>query len=196
MSRPVVVVLYENHRDQARNFGLHELVLACVQDRLGERAGTRFALREAVPGIPRNGNAKLQKSCQRDLPRIARGGARVVAVFDDDRVRRLLGLPADAPGAEVVRHLKGECPLPEALSVVLLRRNLETVLRAAGRCAQVDGAFLAEALGKNLEARDAILNRVAWSDPPAVRACILAEVPDLAQLVELICDALVAAAVG
>lgn len=167
MRRLAAVVLYENHRDQAKNFGLHELVLSCIHDRLGEHAGSRYELREIIVGIPRHGNAKLRKSCQKDLTRIARGGEQVVAVYDDDRVRRLLGLPADVPGADVVQKLKDECPLPEVLTVILLRRNLETVLRAAGRCARIDDESLQEALGKNLEARDAILNRVAWLFRPS-----------------------------
>ena len=77
------------------------------------------------------------------------------------------------------------------MKVILLQRNMETVLEAARDC---DPALpkerLEKALKKDLNARDAILNRIAWGMSKAIRDCIKARVPALEELRNLILSAL------
>lgn len=66
--------------------------------------------------------------------------------------------------------------------VVLLVRNAESVVRAAGDCGTgLAPELLARALAKKLNERDIVLKRVA-DGPRPVRDCVAKRVPSLAEL--------------
>lgn len=147
----VVIILYEDQRGPTKEFGLHNLVTACVADHLG-RTFQEHAFRQLLDGRPMKGIDKVPRSCRSEVPRIAPRGQTVFVLVDDDEVRRHLhgeGIAANAPAADVVQAIKARSSAPDQLEVVLLERNMETVLEAAGECDKsLNQAMLADALGK------------------------------------------------
>ena len=197
--RDRITILYEDQRGPTRGFGLHALVKACVLDRIGRinrigRAGDdRRAIEEALADHrPMKGVEKVLAACRDDIEDIACDGRSVIAVFDDDAIRRCLKLPAGAPAARVEQHIRKGCKAPDALTIVLLQRNAESVLQAIRDCAPgLDAARLDRAIRqKDLLARDAVFAAVSRDAMRPTRDCILARVPSLEALVRVLCDKL------
>lgn len=180
-----VTVLYEDKliRGPVTGFGPHALVLACVHDQIG--GDLWGGLARAIEGQPKGGNSALLKACHRD--RLSRFTSPVIAVFDDDQVRPLLQLPQDATKEVVVEQIRERCQLLDTPSfhVILLVRNLESILEAARDCGAVGD--INEALSKNRGARDRVLTNIAYDPLKAdLRACIQDKSPSLKSLVDLI----------
>lgn len=174
----LAVVLYEDQRGPRAGFGPHELVLACVSDRIGV---SRRPLREHVfPGFPKKGNAKLLAACRDDAADLADRHRHVVAVFDDDAVRSLVGLPSGARRRDVATAVLRRSGAPRAMTVLLLGRRMEDVVSAAQ-----------EAMGethpaaKRIGERDDVLGRAVAADV-RVRERILERVPAVRCLVDLL----------
>lgn len=182
--RILVTILYEDSRVGSRGFGLHSLVLGCVADALSKDP---FALGRVIKGIPKGGDAQLLRACRADTPHMH--GLTVIAVFDEDGIRRLLRLPTTAAAAEVRGAIQQGCSDPARLSIVLLQPNLEAVLRAAAECdPSLEGPRLQKALAKDRLERDALLEKIAFDrSRRPTRACILEKVPSLSELVQLVC---------
>lgn len=181
----VAVILYEDRRGPETEFGLHNLVSACVADDAG---GSLFAMRRKLDGRPMKGVQSLLRSCRTNIRRLSAKGQPVFALIDADKIREQLmheGVAPDADDAAVTRAIKARCEEPEKLHVFLLRENTETVIDAAGRCDQGlrSEPILQKALLKDLNARDAVLNRVAWDPDRAVRDCVRQHVPALRSMV-------------
>ncbi len=177
-----IVILYEDQRGPTRDFGLHQLVAACVFDVVD---GQRHLLQRALDGRPMKGDSQLLKSCREDVPDISPGGDPVVALFDNDNVRRLLKLPREADLETVVREIKKGAVAAEQLHVFLLVENMESLIQAAGACdSAISKEVLASALRKNLAARDVVLKGAARGDRRSVRDCMLAKVPSLKRVIE------------
>lgn len=120
-----VVVLWEDslaRGQQPNNFAPHLLALRCLLDRRPELARTERDLQRRVSAIPTRGIDKLLAKLQTLSPR------RLLAVPDDDRIRQHLGLPPNASDSAVRAELAVRCP---GASFVLLRRNMEDLVRAA-----------------------------------------------------------------
>jgi hypothetical protein len=182
---PLAVILYEDQRGPEKEFGLHNLVVACVVDDAG---GDWFATRRMLDGRPMKGVQSLLRSCRSNIRRLSAKGQPVFALIDADAIREQLrheGVAADADDAAITRAIKAKCEEPEKLHVFLLRENTETVIDAAGRCDQGlrAEAILQKALLKDLNARDAVLNRVAWAPDRSVRDCVRQHVPALRSMV-------------
>lgn len=184
----LAVILYEDRRGPEKEFGLHNLVVACVVDDAG---GDRFAMRRKLDGRPMKGVQPLLRSCRRDIRRLSARGQPVFALIDEDAIREQLrheGVEPDADDAAITRAIKAKCEQPDRLHVFLLRENTETVIDAAGRCDQGlrSEAILQKALLKDLNARDAVLNRVAYAPDRAVRDCIRQHVPAIRSMVSVL----------
>ena len=186
---PRVMVVYEDSRGPQKNFGLHTLVLSMVSDSNGTAIEK---LKGEVQENPMKGNGQVKETLEKNF----QGGplddfCMVVAVFDEDRIRELYKLSSNASVDEIKDRIIHEAGNPRSLKVILLQRNMETVLEAARDC---DPALpkerLEKALKKDLNARDAILNRIAWGMSKAIRDCIKARVPALEELRNLILSAL------
>ncbi|HLL55767.1 MAG TPA: hypothetical protein VK447_19555 [Myxococcaceae bacterium] len=155
-----VCVLYEDSRGPRQGFGLHELVKACVFDAIdGDRPKFEEALEDCRP---LKGAPALLRTCQQDVDLIASDGRAVVAVFDNDRIRELLNLPKSATEARVEKEIRKGIT-SKRLSIVLLKENVESVLKAAKECEPtLDDEQLEQAVRrKNLLARDAILRSMS-----------------------------------
>lgn len=194
---PVAVILYEDQRGPQKQFGLHNLVVACVSDDLGADV---YALKldQKLSGRPMKGVSKLLASCRQDVRRLGPQGQPVFALIDNDAIREQMkheGLSPSADEAAVIRAIKApeRCKAPDQLEVLLLVENTETILAAAAECdPEIAAVAVEQARRKDTNARDKILNHVAWGLGRAVRDCVRSRVPALARLVERL-SALVAA---
>ena len=168
-----VTVIYEDRRSQVPEYGPHKFLMACVRDRsiqehpdlvLGDRVRARVA----------KGNSKLLKYLM-DLNTDEPDGRQVVAIFDDDKIRDLAGLPGDACKAETIKTLRSKMDAPARVTLVLLARNIESVLEAIQRCAPdlVAPEVFQRALNKKPNERDLVFLKASERERSALRAAIL-----------------------
>lgn len=184
-------ILYEDQVEgKVPAYGPHALVKQCLCDRLSLQP---WDLKSLDP-VPKKGNGNVWKDCQRNLKRLAGDGRTVFAVYDSDRIRELVKLPPSACKALVISRLKAGCEPADKLVVILLERNIESVIQAI--CA-LDPSVAspveqANALHrKDLTARDAILRAAAAPTPlrRALREQVLDQVPSLRRLIDKLMDA-------
>lgn len=176
-----IVILYEDKRGPTKDFGLHKLIEACLFDIVN---GHRHLLCRALDGRQSKGDGNLLRVCREDIGGISPKGHPVAALFDNDRVRRLLNLPRETERGVVIQKIKAGCTAPTQLFVFLLEENMESVVEAAGDCDRsISRAILREALQKNLAARDVVLKEASKADKQNVRDCILRRVPSLKPLI-------------
>lgn len=165
--KALVKVLYEDQQAaDATNFGLHLLVSRCVLERLGWPEERWSELQRQLIGQPKKGDSKLLAACHD--AREARSVRHVLAVFDDDKVRKIsaLGLKPGACKLQVREAIRKPSPYAAQFAVVLLERTMESVVAAVQRC---KGSPVSGKLAP-LE-RDRILASVAWrSDAAPIRA--------------------------
>ena len=182
-------VLYEDKRGPTTEFGLHRFIIACVIDVLnGEYHRVKACLVDHQCKV----DSKLLTKCRQDIPDISRAGCPVIAVFDNDRIRRLLRLPSNAADAAVrAEILRGKTDATP-LCIVLLKENTESVLRAIGNCSQdIDLEMLAKAVDrKELIARDILFRQAAKAKTRTVRDCVLDANPSLKEMVDGLCHLL------
>ena len=101
-------------------------------------------------------------------------------------MRRHVDLAPAAPVEQVCAAISKRCPVQDLLDVVLLVRNLESLLQARGGCEpSVDADLLRRALAKDLGARDTVLVRAAWGDR-STRDCVRSGMPSFDGLVRLL----------
>ena len=177
-----VTVLYEDQLGSGgipRDYGLHQLIVALVADRLSR---PYWEVADRIKAIPLNGSSKVLSSLKNDgLPGC------VFALLDEDQIRNegRVALPHSATISDVLTKLQAvtEAGRPQ---FVLLRQNSESVIRAAGGCMPAVSPYVAGALKKRLNDRDIVLRKLARSPDPTVRVCVVAKVPSLAILQERI----------
>jgi hypothetical protein len=175
MSRRAFPIFYEDARSDIKQFGLHELVVACVSDLWGS---VFWDSRGRFHAIPMKGDSNLLAACERDVPNMPH--RLIFAVFDADKLHRLLYQSGRPSNDELLAELRRRCPDPR-LHLFLLEDNTETVVNAAAAC-------LGEAPpAKNLLLRDSILNRAA-NAPPQVRERVRKAVPSFNSCVERIAE--------
>jgi hypothetical protein len=150
-----------------------------VADRLG------IAPREleaSVEGIPKNGNSKVLKACTSDVGRLSRKYRHIVAVLDGDKLDRALRLRPSYCKSEARAAFRTVAPHP-CLDLVVLDRNIETLLETLGRLDPVLAPQVNEALDKDRNARDIVFRRAARGSNPTLRAALCQEVKSFARLV-------------
>jgi hypothetical protein len=181
-----ITILYEDQRGATKGFGLHAFVKACVLDVInGERRHVETALDDARP---LKGVTNVLHACRVDIDLIAADGRSVVAVIDDDAIRHHLKLPRDASDARVEQEIKKGSRAPAQLSIVLLKRNTESVLEAAATCdPTLDAERLVRAIEqKDLLERDTLFAELSRERARPIRDCILGRMPSLRALVDLL----------
>lgn len=176
-------VFYE---DQAagplRQFGPHQLLCACVADRV---ESTIWELCRRIDGQPKKGDNKLLTACERHAKRDR--DEIIFALFDGDRIHRLpLEVDKGSPPEQFERALTERFGSPKIRPFVL-QNNLETLVRAAVGCLEppVDGP-----VPKRHNERDKIFARAATHQSRSVRDCITNRVPSFGRLVEAVSTAL------
>ena len=183
-------ILYEDQVEgKVTEYGPLALVKQCVCDRLNLQPWEITG----IDPLPKKGNGNVRKDCKQNLKRLAADGRTVFAVYDSDKICEFVKLPPTACKTLVLKRLKEGCEPSDKLVVILLERNLESVLQAI---CEIDRSIVsaeeqAYALErKNLVARDAILRAAAAPTPPRrdLREQILARVPSLRRLVDKILE--------
>jgi len=186
-----VAILYEDSRGPDRSFTFHDLVVRAVADRKGLPEEAVWALSKRVKAMPRKGNGNVLAEI-RDPERLGRlltrsPGYFVVAVFDRDKSAELAKSGTLTCVAGVTGALLHGVRASASVKVVLLDRNLETVV-AAVRSAdpnRIDGEELRMAtLRKNRSSRDLIFSKAASSR--RIRDALRVSVPSFAYLVDQI----------
>lgn len=206
----VVTVCYEDRGGDRKEFGLHNLLLACLEDRRTAANKVhlldRWILAQCVEKQPKKGDSRLLQAVCRRLEVTAPDCHSVVALFDDDQVRRLLGMKGEATGESVVSEIRRRSAAAspgsrlDKLQVVLLERNMETVLREAASALQAAGlpsehaAKVKRGHKPKPDVRDALLGDLAKRGQTEgeqaarrqVRASVLKRIPSLEALVALV----------
>ncbi|MCA9685333.1 MAG: hypothetical protein KC457_24350 [Myxococcales bacterium] len=100
-----------------------------------------------------------------------------MAIFDADKLHRLLNLSGDTPREELLGALRGRCEDPR-LIILLLEENTESLLVAAATCQNKEAPAR-----KSKTSRDALLASAAWAER-AVRDCIREALPSFAKIVD------------
>jgi hypothetical protein len=175
--RPVVI-LYEDQGGPRKEFGLHNLVIAMVNDLLGNDFW-RLRSEPLKDGRPSKGNTKLLQKLKdrKELERMMGGGRHVIAVFDAD----------EPPFSE--QESKELETVNDLLHICLLDRNLETGIQAVASCEPSLSVELVSSATKQKDhaARDRILNRIAYETHRRdIRDCVRSRMPSLSNLCELV----------
>jgi len=181
-----VTILYEDQLNKSTRpdeFGPHLLLIACVWDEID---GAYHELAKAMKDCrPMKGSSKLLSTCKEDIEDIIGDGRNAVAVFDRDRATELLNLHRESTDEEIIRSIMEACGVPGRLHVLLLGENIESLLRAAGKCDRsISQGRIEEALRKRLNARDLVFRAVSKQDKRDIRNCIQEEVPSFREIVK------------
>ena len=161
MSGPVAI-LYEDERGGVRDFPLHTVVNTVADLAARSPAKTPHLLR----------------ACEKEVPRMPHRV--IVAIFDADKLHRLLRRSGDTSRDELLAELRGRCSDPR-LRILLLEDNTESLVAAAATCL---GREAPERKSKT--SRDTLLSAAAWA-AQSVRACVRAAVPSFATITDEIC---------
>jgi hypothetical protein len=186
-----ILVLYEDSRSPTGDFGPHEFFLGCVADHTGESV---WSLKSNVRAVPVRGVGNLLRHLRKidQLDALIPGGGPVLAVIDQDRVRDHYKAGTGKATTEVEQQITQECSAPVRLTVVLLERNLESVVEAMRDCGEREHDLLQDALRKNLNERDKLFKRVGLdATRRGIRDCVRARLPGVERIVQRIAAALV-----
>ena len=109
-----------------------------------------------------NGNSKVLASLRNDLQNFV--GTKVIAVLDNDRIRRTLNLAETATDDAVRAAILADCNHEGVdIFIGLIKENAESILEAARDCeAQIDSELWESAISqKQLLARDIVFTKIA-----------------------------------
>lgn len=155
-----------------------------MADRIG---GDLWTVAPRIDGNPRKGVDKLVATVRRDWERLRAGGKLVVAVADDDRVRRHLQLAPKA-GVDAVRQamVDGLQGHEAGFRLVLLDRNTETLLEAIASRDPALRKLAPSLVGKSHVDRDRLLAKATYDRTPEFRARVLQAMPSAGELVDVL----------
>jgi hypothetical protein len=192
---PLATVLYEDKMQSGvgGQYPLHDLVMRMVEDEIN---GETWRLHPLVDKNPRKGVGNILKDVKERTSLLARAGGLYVLV-DRDVIATHLGLPNGAPDANVIAAFKRRSDAPDKLHPFLLYPNLEGMLRSIGDCApSLLPASVKEALRKDLNERDIVLNELKKAIHRDVRDCVRRRQAGLDALVKSIAAMLPKEAIG
>lgn len=178
MPAPKMVIFYEDQRGDEREFSLHTLVVIAIAERLGL---SEVAVKAQLRPFPAKGDSNLLKTCELDVPDMREHC--FVALFDVDKLHRLLKLPRDSAQDVLVAALRQRCS-DERLHFMLLDRNTETLVDASAQCLERSLPPV-----KTHLVRDKLLRAVARA-MPSVRDCVREKVPSFAAFIDRAADLL------
>jgi hypothetical protein len=166
-----VRILYEDRRGPTNGFGLHELVLAAVDDVLRTRGLVvlRHVLAKRIVAIPKKSDSKVLAAVRDDAEQLHGGHSAVIAWLDDDKLHRALhSLAGNNSKAKKITAVRSLAPSslgqrPGALEVFLVQGNIEALLQRidAARPNTFSRTTLEAALDKDLSARDQCFVEIA-----------------------------------
>lgn len=178
------VVLYYEDSGAPEHFALHDLVLSCIADRIGDPTIHYRTLKTIFAANPRNGRDPLLRACREDASGLPGGYWGGVGVVDGDEIHVPLGLGPRACKREVRSAFENRFGHSRT-ALFVIDSNTETILEAAAEELPGTAALLQRAVrGKKRAQRDQILFRAAGAPDRRVRDGILSRVPSLRRLVD------------
>ena len=187
-----VTVLYEDDWGPGDEFKLHHFVCQCVIDRLGWTLPIHQVRTAQIQGLPVGGDSNLRQKCLRDLKKLSDRNLRVFALYDNDKAARLVKLIGKPCRPLICQQLKEGCEPADKLEIVLLHKNLETVIeviRDSG-LTSIQPRIFQEALRKRRPMRDRVFTHCAYVLSLDARARLLNQLPDLNRLVSRVAECL------
>jgi hypothetical protein len=181
-----VTILYEDRRGDRKEFGLHDFVCQCVVDRCNLHESLDEVRNNLLGCVPVKGSGNLRKRCQQDLKRLADRNMRVFAVFDEDQVSRLVNLQGTPCRPLVCKCLATDCHPADKLEIVLIRKNIETVMATIrdSNLTTIPAQTFEAAIGKKQRPmRDRVFSHCARKLSSDSREKLLTLIPDIARLV-------------
>lgn len=173
MSRPIPI-FYEDDWGAVKEFGLHELLVSSIAD---AKKVDYWTLRPRFEAIPKKGDSRLLAACRDDVPDMP--DEQIFALFDGDKLHKLLYDSGRPEADEMLEELKRRCP-DERLEIFLIFENTESVVNAAADC-------LREARpAKNKLLRDRLLLKIARLPSQDGRDCVRSKVPSFDECVKAI----------
>lgn len=185
-----VMVMYEDQRTDSSGFAFHDMVCQLVLDS-GEFDSTLYDFRKnKLLANPQKSDGKMLRKLKNDTKLILRKH-KLVAVFDLDKVRRLLSLASNACRRSICNKIKENCGT-DKVDVVLIDQNIESVIKQIQSFGRVDVTpdLFEQALKKKLLSRDAVFARCVYTTTLETRADLLAHMPCVKHLVSRIRDRL------
>jgi len=186
-------ILYEDQRGDRGEFGFHRFICQLVIDRTN-LPGTVYEIeRDLISCHPLKGAEKVWSLCKRDLPRLANRVKKVIAVFDQDQLPRIVGLSGNQCRSTLRAALAEPCSPKESLEFVLLDQNMESVIKSirdSGLASFIDNHVFDGALRKNHLKRDSLFIQCALNTTPELRSRLLNQHKDVKRLVDKIVEIL------
>lgn len=177
--RPLLTILYEDQIGvDLKSFGLHNLLLQCVCDEMD--GVTWWELRRRIEGHPKKGDAGVIRALEVDGRHLLDSG-HLIALVDDDKIRRRLGLENGSCRKIVADGIRNKAP---GCDVVLLVTNTETLLKS---CEQLLGGTLSSEKPDPVT-RDRLFNKFANATTTAQRLRLRETVPSFDRLVKRVLD--------
>lgn len=173
---PKVTVLYEDALapgSKPIQYGPHLLLLWCVSDRTKRPI---WDLGRLVEGNPRKGKEKVRQASKLPLRDW------VIALYDQDRVRDMPGLENKKRARDVAETLRAESAQPDRTMVVLLDKNLETLMKHVQSC---NGQGATTDKPTPLQ-RDLLLRQAFGPEAAHVRSCLQERMPAVRCVVDQI----------
>lgn len=175
----ILTILYEDQIGvELKSFGLHNLLLRCVCDELNDVAPWELGRR--IEGHPKKGDAGVIRALEVDGRRLMDSG-HLIALVDDDKIRRRLGLEKGSCRRIVADGIRSKAV---GCDVVLLVTNTETLLKS---CEQLLGGAL-NSEKPDPVTRDRLFNKFANATTPVQRLCLRENVPSFDRLVKRVVD--------
>ncbi len=179
-----VKLLCEDSRASREEFVFAEVVAQLICDRLGcDRWDPQ--IRRGFTAEALNGASNVKRAC--DDARRFRDAIHVIVLYDEDEIRPLFALPSNACRQQIRQEAARASSFSAQLTVVLLQRNLETILKTICDLTPIDPQIKQQALvRKRLNARDIILKKALDLSPQgrSLRDRLTELSPSLAYLVE------------
>lgn len=184
----IVTVLWEDQRGGiTQSFGPHELLCACVADRLV--GNDVWSLRKLISSVPKKGIGNVIKALRTDGSRLADCGP-LLAAIDRDKVYSALRQEERPPTNCLSLVRDALCQIASgACQIVLLIQNVETILE---ECLKILGQPPLSSKPDPNE-RDTLLREVAYGSPE-LRQKLCTAMPSFGRLVDKVVAVVMAGA--
>lgn len=189
----MLLVFYEDQRGERGDFGFHRFVCQLVIDRADIDKDVYDIEKSLIRCNPMNGAGNVKKKLEKDIGLLLSKYRKVIAVYDQDKLADLLKLKGVQCRMTLRNGLMLTCEPKNAFEVVLIKDNIETVIktiRNSGIVNSIDAKIFEGALAKNHPTRDSVFNQCAVKTDVETRKKLLEKLPDVDRLVTKIVESI------
>jgi hypothetical protein len=179
-----ITVLWEDcPGGETKGFGPHDLLVACLADKLGRE---RREIKGLVTSVPKKGAGNIIRELKTNLTKLNKVG-KVFAVIDRDRVADLWKPVSPPPNCMCAIRERLAADIPEGdYELVFLVQNMESLLDACEDPRHVK----TRSHKPTPDERDRVLGRITWEASLSPRQEFLARCPSFNRLVGKVADTL------